>query len=126
MTHQTIQFAVSALASACFAIYIYRLASHRLLSFRYTIGWLSLCGLGIFSGLFLPILGQISRSIKVTPAAIIAVGALVLLMLICVQLSIAISNLQERTRTLAERISHLQFNLEHRELKTKNFEDDTR
>jgi hypothetical protein len=63
---------------------------------------------GIFAGLLLPILGPISRSIKVTPAAIIAVGALVVLVLICIQLSIAISNLQESTRTLAEQVAHLQ------------------
>jgi hypothetical protein len=108
VTNETIQFVVSALASACFAGYIYRLASRHLLSFRYTIGWLALCGVGIFAGLLLPILGPISRSIKVTPAAIIAVGALVVLVLICIQLSIAISNLQERTRTLAEQVAHLQ------------------
>ncbi len=108
MTNETIQFIVSALVSACFAGYIYRLASRHLLSFRYTIGWLSLCGVGIFAGLLLPILGPISRSIKVTPAAIIAVGALVVLVLICIQLSIAISNLQESTRTLAEQVAHLQ------------------
>ena len=108
MTHETIQFVVSALVSACFARYIYRLASRHLLSFRYTIGWLALCGVGIFAGLLLPILGPISQSIKVTPAAIIAVGALVVLLLICIQLSIAISILQERTRSLAEQIAHLQ------------------
>ena len=124
MTNETIQFAVSALVSAGFAAYIYKLANSHLLSFRYTIGWLALCGLGIFAGLLLPILGPISRSIKVTPAATIAVGALVLLLLICVQLSIAISTLQERTRALAERIAHLQRGIESQEPRKKNFEDD--
>jgi CHASE1-domain containing sensor protein len=66
---------------------------------------------GIFAGLFLPILGPVSQSIKVTPAAIIAVGALVVLLLICIQLSIAISTLQEQSRTLAEQIAHLQSEL---------------
>jgi hypothetical protein len=99
---------VSGVLSTCLAAYIYRLASRHLLSFRYTIGWLALSGVGIFAGLFLPILGPVSQSIKVTPAAIIAVGALVVLLLICIQLSIAISTLQEQSRTLAEQIAHLQ------------------
>lgn len=126
MEPQTIQFAVSALVSASFACYIYRLANRHLLSFRYTIGWLALCGVGIFAGILLPILGPISRSIKVTPAAIIAVGALVVLLLICLQLSIAISNLQERTRRLAEQVAHIQQDLERREPQTLVLEDDVK
>ena len=102
---------VSGFLSTCLAVYIYRLASHHLLSFRYAIGWLALSGVGIFAGLFLPIIEPVSRSIKVTPAAIIAVGALVVLLLICIQLSIAISTLQEQSRTLAEQVAHLQAEL---------------
>ncbi len=116
MTHQAIQFIVSGFLSACLAIYVYRLANRHLLSFRYTIGWLALSAVGIFAGLFLPIIEPISRSIKVTPAAIIAVGALVVLLLICIQLSIAISTLQEQSRTLAEQVAHLQGELTSREL----------
>lgn len=126
MTHETIQFVVSALVSACFAGYIYRLSSRHLLSFRYTIGWLALCAVGIFAGLLLPILGPISQSIKVTPAAIIAVGALVVLLLICIQLSIAISNLQERMRTLAEQIAHLQHESTLEKPLNTDFKDDAR
>ena len=126
MTYEGIQFAVSALFSACFAGYIYRLARHRLLSFRYTVGWLSLCGVGIFAGFLLPILGPISRSVNVTPAAIIALGALVVLLLICVQLSIAISSLQERTRSLAEQISHLQLEIGSHEKQNMSDEDNAR
>ena len=42
-----------------------------------------------------------------TPAALIAVGALGVLVLICVQLSASISALQEQVRKLAEQIAHL-------------------
>ena len=115
MTHQAIQFTVSGFLSACLAVYVYRLANRHLLSFRYTIGWLALSAVGIFSGLFLPIIEPVSRSIKVTPAAIIAVGALVVLLLICIQLSIAISTLQEQTRTMAEQVAHLQGELTSKE-----------
>jgi hypothetical protein len=126
VTYEAIQFAVSALFSICFACYIYRLARHRLLNFRYTAGWLALCGVGIFAGFLLPILGPISKSVNVTPAAIIAVGALVVLLLICVQLSIAISNLQERTRSLAEQIAHLQLEIEPQENQNMSDGDNAR
>lgn len=126
MTHQTIQFVVSGFLSACLAGYVYRLASRHLLSFRYTIGWLALSGVGIFAGLFLPILGPVAQSIKVTPAAIIAVGALVVLLLICIQLSIAISTLQEQSRILAEQIAHLQSELERRENTNTDSNEDAR
>ena len=126
MSYEAIQFAVSALFSACLACYVYRLARRRLLSFRFTIGWLALCGVGIFAGFLLPILGPISKSLKVTPAALIAVGALVVLMLICVQLSIAISSLQERTRSLAEQIAHLQLQNGPRKISSENDADNVR
>jgi hypothetical protein len=124
VTHQTIQFVVSGFLSTCLAAYIYRLASRHLLSFRYTIGWLALSGVGIFAGLFLPILGPVSQSIKVTPAAIIAVGALVVLLLICIQLSIAISTLQEQSRTLAEQIAHLERELRRGETQNMDSKKD--
>ena len=126
MTDQTIQFVVSGFLSACLAIYVYRLASRHLLSFRYTIGWLALSGVGIFAGFFIPILGPVTQTIKVTPAAIIAVGALVVLLLICIQLSIAISTLQEQSRTLAEQIAHLQSELMRGEKENMDSNKDAR
>jgi hypothetical protein len=124
VTDQTIQFVVSGFLSACLAIYVYCLASRHLLSFRYTIGWLALSGVGIFAGFFIPILGPVSQTIKVTPAAIIAVGALVVLLLICIQLSIAISTLQEQSRTLAEQIAHLQLELRREETQSMDTNKD--
>lgn len=77
------------------------------MSFRYTIGWLALCAMGIFAGLFIPVIEPLSRNLKLTPAALIAVGALGILILICIQLSASISGLQEQIRKLAEEIAHL-------------------
>lgn len=77
------------------------------MSFRYTIGWLALCSMGMFAGLFIPVVTPLSNNLKMTPAALIAVGALGVLVLICVQLSASISALQEQVRKLAEQIAHL-------------------
>jgi hypothetical protein len=63
--------------------------------------------MGMFAGLFIPVVTPLSNNLKMTPAALIAVGALGVLVLICVQLSASISALQEQVRKLAEQIAHL-------------------
>jgi hypothetical protein len=63
--------------------------------------------MGIFAGLFIPVVEPLSSNLKLTPAALIAVGALGVLILICIQLSASISGLQEQIRKLAEEIAHL-------------------
>ena len=63
--------------------------------------------MGIFAGLFIPVVEPLSNSLKLTPAALIALGALGVLVLICIQLSASISVLQEQIRKLAEQIAHL-------------------
>ena len=63
--------------------------------------------MGMFAGLFIPVVTPLSNNLRMTPAALIAVGALGVLVLICVQLSASISALQEQVRKLAEQIAHL-------------------
>jgi len=107
VSQATTQIIVSGVLSACLAIFVYRLARRQRLSFRYTIGWLALCSMGMFAGLFIPVVTPLSNNLKMTPAALIAVGALGVLVLICVQLSASISALQEQVRKLAEQIADL-------------------
>jgi hypothetical protein len=107
VSQETTQIFVSAVLSACLALFVYRLARRQRLSFRYTIGWLALCALGMFAGLFIPVVEPLSNFLQLSPAGLIAVGALSVLVLICVQLSASISGLQEQIRKLAEQIAHL-------------------
>ncbi len=107
MSQETTQIFVSAVLSACLALFVYRLARRQRLSFRYTIGWLALCALGMFAGLFIPVVEPLSNFLQLSPAGLIAVGALSVLVLICIQLSASISGLQEQIRKLAEQIAHL-------------------
>ena len=107
MSQDTTQIFVSAVLSACLALFVYRLARRQRLSFRYTIGWLALCALGMFAGLFIPVVEPLSNFLQLSPAGLIAVGALSVLVLICIQLSASISGLQEQIRKLAEQIAHL-------------------
>ena len=81
---------------------ISRLARRGRLSFRYTIGWLTIFTLSLLSAPVLPFMDLVSRNLYLEPASVFAVSALGLLVMIAVQLSISISGLQEQVRQLNE------------------------
>ncbi len=101
------QVLFAAAVGILFALAVYRLARRQKLSFRYTIGWLALCGIGIFAGLLVPVFDPIARWLNVSPAALIAIGAVLLLTTICIQLSISISGLQSQVRRLTEEAAEI-------------------
>ena len=86
---------------------VYRSARLGLLNFRYTVGWLLLSALGVLAGIVIPVISPLAELLEITPAALLAIGAIVFLVLICVQLSISISGLHERQRRLTEELAHL-------------------
>jgi hypothetical protein len=87
--------------------WIYQLARRGLLSFRYTVGWLLLGSFGLFAGIVIPVISPLANYLTITPAALLAIGGTVLLVVICIQLSISISGLHERQRRLTEELAHL-------------------
>jgi hypothetical protein len=91
----------------CSACVIYRAARRGLLNFRYTVGWLLLSAFGIMAGIIIPVIAPIANFLAITPAALLAIGGIILLVIICVQLSISISGLHERQRRLTEELAHL-------------------
>ena len=107
MSQSAIQVLAAAILSCIFALTIYRLARVGRLSFRYTVGWLSLCLLGLLAGLFVPVVEPAADFLKLTPAALLALMAVILLVSICIQLSISISGLQEQLRSMAEKVALL-------------------
>jgi len=104
---ETIQTFYAALVSLVFVVSVYRLGRKQKLSFRYTVGWLILGLLGVVAGFLLPFAEPLADYFNVSAAALLAIGALVLLLVLCVQLSISISGLQEQVRALAEDASFL-------------------
>jgi hypothetical protein len=72
------------------------------------VGWILLFGMGVLSALVLPLVEPIADTLEVTPAAIVAVLGLLLLLAICVQLSVSISGTQEQIRRLSEKIAMLE------------------
>ena len=107
MSQSTAQILVAAVFCLGFSVFVYRLARSGRLSFRYTVGWLTLFALGIVALMFLPVTTRISDLLKLTPAALLALSGVVLLILICIQLSISISGLQSQIRRLAEELAKL-------------------
>jgi len=89
------------------AFVIYRVARRGLLNFRYTVGWLLLSAFGVMAGIVIPVITPIANLLAITPAALLAIGGIILLVVICVQLSISISGLHERQRRLTEELAHL-------------------
>ena len=91
---------------------VYMLARSGRLSFRYTVGWLALCLFGITAGASVPIVQPLAEKLKVTPAALLSIGAIFLLLAICVQFSISISGMQEQIRRLTEEVGGTKLRLE--------------
>jgi uncharacterized membrane protein YfcA len=107
-----IQTLVATIAGVILATSVYTLARRGRLSFRYTVGWLILCLIGITAGASVPLVQPIAEKLKVTPAALLSLGAVVLLLSICVQFSISISGMQEQIRRLTEEAAEVRLRLE--------------
>lgn len=105
VTARQINTLICAIGSGLVGLVVFRLSRQQRLSFRYTVGWLSLCAIGVLAGFFIPIVQPISEALRLTPAAFLALGALTLLVAICIQLSISISGLQQQVRRLSEELA---------------------
>jgi len=108
----TIQTLIATIAGVVMASSIYMHARRGRLSFRYTVGWLVLCLFGITAGASVQVVQPIAEKLKVTPAALLSIGAIFLLLTICVQFSISISGMQEQIRRLTEEAAEIKLRLE--------------
>ena len=89
------------------------------ISFRYTTGWLVLCGLGVFSSFLIPIFEPAARFFKLSPTVFLMCIAGVGTVLLFLQLTVSISGTQKRVNKLAEENALLREKLERVE-KTSN------
>ena len=96
---QAIEIAVTAIV---FAIAVVILSRRGRISFRYTIGWLTLCVLSAVGGLLLPIIEPLSDKFKLDAFAFVGACSVIILLSLCIQLSISISGLQRLLRKLNE------------------------
>ena len=99
---QRIQAIEIAIVACLFAIAVISLSRRGRISFRYTIGGLTLCLLSAFGGLLLPVIEPLSRKFQLDEFSLVGALAVIVLLSLCIQLSISISGLQSQLRRLNE------------------------
>lgn len=81
------------------------LARRQMLSFRYAAGWLVLLTLTALSGILIPLTRPLAKALSTTPGVLVSGMAILILVLICIQLSVSISGLQKQIQKLAEELA---------------------
>ena len=77
------------------------------LSLRYTLGWLIIGLLSLFYPILLLASEWVSELLDIQPALILIGLPLIVLLLVCIQLSISVSGLIEQVRVLLEEVAFL-------------------
>jgi hypothetical protein len=108
----TIQIITATLMCFVGILLVYRLARHQKLSFRYAVGWMVMFGIGVLTGILLPLTTDIADLLGLSPAALLSLAGILVFLSISIQISISISGLQENARLLAERLAQLQLEIE--------------
>lgn len=96
------QALILAIGGLIFLYIISRLSRRRLLTTRYSLGWI---GLGVFvtlGAVAMPFIGRLGQLADMSPTGVLLAISTLVLLGISVQLSISVSLLQERLRTTAE------------------------
>ena len=75
MSQGAIQTLITTIAGLLMAAAIYMLTRRGRTSFRFTVGLLGLCLLGITAGISISIVELLSETLKVSPAALLGIGA---------------------------------------------------
>jgi len=107
MSTSDTQGAVVALISLALLVAVVHLSRRGQLSFRYTMGWISVASIGILGVFLLRLAAPIAGKLALSPAALLVLVAFIFFLAITIQLSISISGLQQQNRTLAEEIARL-------------------
>ena len=102
MSQHVAQALEIAAVAVVFILSILYLAKKQRISFRYAMGWLTLCVVTAFAGLLIPIFKPLATKLQLDAFALIGAGAIIILLALCIQLSISISGLQQQVRLLNE------------------------
>ena len=100
MSDRTVFAIEIALVALGFAIHVARLSKKRLLSFKYTIGWISVCLFGIFASPLVFLITPLAKGLRLTPTALLVAVSTVAVAVILIQLSVSISGNQRKMDTL--------------------------
>ena len=120
MTQETVQRIELAIGCVLFGLLVIRFSRRRRISFRYTVGWLVLTGLGIFASLLIPVLTPIAEFLQISPTVFLIVIASSGSALLFLQLTVSISGTQRRVDSLAQENALLREKLERIESANKS------
>lgn len=91
-------------------LFVAHLLRTRRLREKYAAVWIGLTAAVVVVGVFPQVAFWLARLVGVqTPANLVFALAVVVLLLVCVQLSVEVSGLEEENRTLAEEVALLRF-----------------
>jgi hypothetical protein len=102
MSQQVAQALEIGLVAILFTFVILYLAKKQLISFRYTLGWLTLCVVGLCTGPLIPLIKPLANKLQLDAFSLIGASAICILVALCIQLSISISGLQKQVQKLNE------------------------
>lgn len=89
-----------AIVAIGFAIHVGRLSKKRMLSFKYTVGWLSVCLFGVFASPLIFLVTPLAEILRLTPTALLVAISTAAVAVILIQLSVSISGNQRKMETL--------------------------
>jgi hypothetical protein len=112
VSQETVQRIELAVGCILFGLVVIKFSQKRRISFRYTVGWLVLCGLGIFASILIPVFTPIAEFFKLSPTVFLIAVASVGSALLFLQLTVSISGTQRRVDSLAQENALLREKLE--------------
>ena len=100
MSDRTVFAIEIAIIAIAFAIHVGRLSRKRMLSFKYTVGWMSVCLFGVFASPLVFLVTPIAEILRLTPSALLVALSTAAVAVILIQLSVSISGNQRKMETL--------------------------
>lgn len=100
MSDRTVFAIEIAIVAIAFAIHVGRLSRKRMLSFKYTVGWMSVCLFGVFASPLVFLVTPIAETLRLTPTALLVAISTAAVAVILIQLSVSISGNQRKMETL--------------------------
>lgn len=114
------QALVIAAGGVMLGIVVILLARRRLMTMRYTLGWLGMAALTILTAALAGLVAPIASAFNMTGTAVFLAAATAVLIAICIQLSITVSGLRAQLRELAEDHALLAAELDERVPQTRS------
>ena len=100
MSDRTVFAIEIAIVAIAFAMHVGRLLRKRMLSFKYTVGWMSVCLFGVFASPLVFLVTPIAEILRLTPTALLVAISTAAVAVILIQLSVSISGNQRKMETL--------------------------